>query len=109
MNHFFWKANYVSHFGNPQIFQVSIPLISFGTDSLNGFLYFYLEETWHRYLALYRPMCIVSSDGTCRKREENTGEVIAACCEFYSYFSLGIESPSKEKAGREFARGAPVS
>ena len=96
-------ANYVSHFGNPQIFQVSIPLISFGK---NGFLYFYLEETWHRYLALSMPMCIVSSDGTCRKRKENTGIRATACCDFYNYFSLGSESPNKETAGREFAKAA---
>ena len=100
-------ANYVSHFGNPQIFQVSIPLISFsGDDSLDGFLYFYLEETWHRYLALSMPMCIVSSDGICRKRKENTGDRATACCEFYNYFSLGSESPNKEKLGGEFARAA---
>ena len=96
-------ANYVSHFGNPQIFQVSIPLISFGK---NGFLYFYLEETWHRYLALNMPMCIVSSDGICRKRKENTGIRATACCTFYDYFSLGSESPNKEKLGHEFATAA---
>ena len=82
----------------PTIFVISLPLFAYKHD----LLHFYLEASWHRYLALYMPLCMIKIDGTCIKREENTGTRSTACCPFYKYFSFEGKASEKKELCREF-------
>ena len=75
-----------------RLFHISLPLFV----AQDGLLNFYLDEAWHTYLGQHMPMCVVSSDGICSKRPENTGPRTTSCCDFYNYFSARNDSSKKE-------------
>ena len=75
-----------------RVFAVTLPLFAKNDELLD----FYLEKAWHNYLGLHMPMCVVSSDGICSKRPQNTGSRSTECCDFYNYFSTRNDSSKKE-------------
>ena len=104
MNFYGNSANFVVNFTSvpdtPLVFAITLPLFAVK----QGLLGFYLEESWHRYLALHMPLCVVSIGGVCSKKEENTGMRAAACCQFYNLVSFAGESSKKVELARDYAR-----
>ncbi len=79
---------------SPQVFVAVLPLFAKG-ESLATF---HLHEIWQRYVEHHMPLCVISREGICTKRQENTGKLSTPCCDFFRYFTLKGGSSKKKRA-----------